>query len=689
MNNCMRTACVIFLFALITTANCFGWEQADVNGIHYRWGRSHVPDRIVNFRNPKAHKPMAPKPFIPAENFVPTGLYAGEWGEAFWDYTFTNLVEQHGNSYWINGSYTGSRTPSKISSNSYEGLVEIAKRAARLGIRIYYQNSASPIHWPSRVKITTPRQKVYEKVKAWAEKTLPEFTTDPELKHGILAWSPTEEIDMETAQEPLLAKLRNEVFKKLDPYHPALILLKAGTGAIQEELFKMWGDDIPIIAIDPYVNHRAIPRTAASRRYIKKMTIWQNVAMAHDVKLWIVVPAFSQNNNYPSKGPGGWLPVTPENMNLYGWTGLAYGSSGFYIYVEYSRWGSGRAVFTRFDWQPTEEYIAATRFFRVVRRLAPIISNWSPAKPTIVTSPIAEGVMKHPEFEGEFLVIANTNEFTSAKYNLSEDTVYYDLETFRRLKDSVEMDPAMGQVLFKGSKAELKKIQRLIGEGAGTLKETSLAPQTTRLWTTAKDNEELVASRTKITNKPFTLGGKGGKPWIYSEKRLDKPPKKSGDILDWADGVKIPAGTYFPPRPGKNETMLFLKWDFSRLQKLSNLLIESACFELKTSGISGGRVAVYPVINDSDILMDQAAIEFMPRWEIDQIDQFKGKEGPPLRIEIGGMVQQWIKKQLPNKGLLVVYTGWPDTIEPVEIKTPPELKIKYRRRHKLFVMSKN
>jgi len=645
-----------------------GWQEAvDSNGVHYRWGRPHVPDFIATFHNPLTDQPMGIRPYIPVERYVPTGLYAGEMGQQTWDYVLTKLIERHGNTYYVNGG---------LDSATRDGQMDIARRAARIGVRIYYQNQSSEIWWPSRIGIGPARQEVYDRIAAWADDMLINFVLNYELKEGILVWAPSEEIDMGTAQEPLLAQLRNDVFEAQDPFHPMIIMLMAGSLDIQEELYNMWGPDIPLIVIDPYFNNAGNPRSNHSNYYLNVMPPWQQKAMDHNARLWIIAACFSQNNPTPSQGPAGWKMTLPQEVSFSCWTGMAFQATGFFLFAEYLYQGFGRACVSRFEWIPTEEYAAGIRFFRTVRRLEPLLSRWTSAQATQVIGDIVEGVMNHPDFDGQFVVIANSNLSASVSYAVPGDGTYYDLETFSRVVAPIELDPGMGVVLFKGSAGELEQLKDLLGPGLGLAEQVTLSPIQAQNWTADAGDEETVASRTDVTGTPIAIGGKGGKPWLYNDVYISEPPSWAGELLDWGDGVRMPAGFYFPPRPGAGENMLFLKWDFSSLANYTNVTVESAAFELPmASALNFGRVGVYPVIGDGDDLLNDV-LEHMPRWEI---DQFSVPLGGSLRIEIGGMVQQWIDGDLANRGLLVVYNGWPDTTSPMLLSAVPTLKLKYRR----------
>lgn len=643
-------------------------ESVDSSGIHYRWGRDEVPRTIRNFINPQADIPMAATAYRIPQDTAPTGLYAGEMGSETWDYVLTKLVERYGSSYYVNGG---------VDSATRQGQMDLARCAARLGVRIYYQNQASELYWPNRITIGGDRAAVYEQIETWAAAMLPQFTTDPELKQGLLIWGFCEEIDLETAQEPLLAQCRSEVMKAQDPYHPAQILLMGNTYSIQQELFKQWGTDIPIMATDLYFSHTTVMRASQNSFFISRLAAWQNLALTYHAKLWTVSACFSQNNSEPSTEAGGWKMCTPEDINLSMWTGLAYGVTGFYLFLEYSDAGYGRAALTRFDWQPTEEYAAAQRFFKMIRRLEPIIAYWSPAQATIYSNYLAVGSMQHPDFNGTFKVIANAHQSAALTYTIPDDGVYYELETYSPVSGAFTLEPAKGRILFKGAYAEVRELKNLIGPSLGIFDQNFLSAIQAQLWTTAAADEETVASRNTINSTPISLGGKGGKPWYYSDEEITSLPYWAGELLEWSSGIVIPAGVYYPPRPGAGETMLFLQWDLSDYGAASRgVEVESALISLPlSSALIAGRVGVYPVVGREDNLLYNV-MEFMPRWEK---DQFTLAAGGTLPLEIGGIVQEWIDGSLPNLGVLVVYCGWPGTTNAIEVEAIPQLKLTYRR----------
>lgn len=664
------------LLVLAISSSSVAWQETiDVDNIHYRWGTPYVPAFIIDFNNPLADVPMTPKLFTPAADFVPTGLYAGDWGNAVWDYVLTKLIERNGNSYYINGSFAEPYPPGQIDSASREGQIAVARIAARLGARIYFQNQSSEIYWPSRIGTGPPRQDVYDRIEAWANAMLINFVLNYELKEGILVWGLSEEIDMETAQEPLLTQCRNDIFGAMDPYHPAIIMVMGNSMTIQEELFTQWGD-IPLMVTDIYPNHRTVARSQAANYLTYRLGMYQDMGMNHDSKLWLILPCFSQNYGNPSQGEGGFRALTPEELNSYLWAGLAYGTTGFYLFGEYFYHGFGRGALSRFDWIPTEEYMAAVRFYRIVRRLEPLVSRWEPAVASEFTNNFAIGWMQHTDFSGQFLVIANMDIDNTKNYSIPSDESYYELETFSRVDGSIiTFAPGAGSVLFKGSAAELEELRELLGFGAGLPEETIIQALEAQIWTTDVNDEELIATRTSLTGSHY-IGGKGGIPWVYSQDQLTELPSFAGEILTWDDDTSVPAGYYFPPRPGVGENMIFLSWDVSSLQNLTDVIIDSAIFEIAvSSGISGGKVAAYPVISDGDILMDDV-LEFMPRWEK---EQFTLSAGSSLRIEIGGMLREWINGDMANRGLLIVYCGWPDTINAIEISGIPALNVKYYR----------
>lgn len=649
------------------TTETFAWEQFIApDGIHYRWGRQPIPDYITQYDNPQGDQPMQPRPFVHARNFVPTGVYTATYGRDTWDYMLTSLAELHGNCYYVNG---GSDTASR------EGLVDFSRLAARLGVRVYYQNGSSEITWPNRVYNGGDRQVYYDRTAAWANDILPQFVSDPELKEGLVVWAPCEEIDVGTAQEPLLAQLRNDVFEVLDPYHPLTILVMSGSYAEQQALYDTWGDDIPLIVVDPYINHATVNRYTEANYLIARLANWQQMAMDHNSKLWLVLPSFSMNNDEPLAGTGGYNTVRPEDMNLSCWTSLAYGTTGFFLYIEYTGKLNGRAARTFFDWKVTEEFYAASRFFRTVGRLAPIIGYWTPVQPTQWSDDLAVGVMKHPQFDGQFLVVANTDHYNQTVYTPSGGSTVYELDTFQQITDSITLQPGMGVVLFSGGVLEMETLKDTLGHGPGIRLTQTIAAQQAQVWATGSDEEETVASRTDTGGQQIALGGKGGKPWVYTSEFTYPTPLWAGDPIAWDECTKVPAGYYYPPRCGPAENMLYLRFDCSNLAS-DDATIASAVLHLDLpQGMPGGRLAVYPIVGDGDDLIDDL-LELMPRWEL---DYFSRQAGESIRIEVGGMVQEWIDGDMANRGLLVVYAGWPATSNPVPVQCSGELEVTYWR----------
>jgi hypothetical protein len=250
---------------------------------------------------------------------------------------------------------------------------------------------------------------------------------------------------------------------------------------------------------------------------------------------------------------------------------------------------------------------------------------------------------------------------------------YYELEAFKNVTGSINLAPGKGTVLFKGSVIELEELKKLIQKGAGVYTAKTLSVSEKKLWQISSGDQEAVSQRNDITNFPISFGGKGGIPWVYSENQMTELPSYAGEVLTWGTGIKMPAGIIFPPRAGTGESMLFLKWDLSSFQSLADK-VESAVFELQvSSGISGGRLAIYPVIGDSDDLLYDV-MEFMPRWEKESLAV---SAGGTVRLEIGGMVQEWINGTMDNRGLLIVYYGWPNTTNSFGTNNIGSLNITY------------
>jgi hypothetical protein len=670
---------VLFSLVLLTSAaHGYTWElSVDGDGVHHRWGEPEIPAFITNFDNPKSDEPMGAVTVVPSPEYVPCGLYAGEWGDATWDYIFTKIVEGHGNSYWLAGTQSP-WPPGTLNGSDRAGHVALARTAARLGLRVYYENQNGETYWPATWQPPPASQNAYNETSGWADDMLAQFATDIELRQGILCWGITQETDLATAQEPLLADLKNDVFDVYDPYHPMIIEHRVTDGGVQEAQYTAWGGDaeVPIIVTGPYINDRPVSRLNQWALNAIRLALWQSIAMNHNSKLWVIVPCFSQNNPSISSSSG-WRTVVSEEMSWYLWTSLAYGSTGFYLFKEYDGDGRGRAALTRFDWEVTEEYAAAQRFWRTLSHVEPLLRKWTSSTATTVSSGIARGWMSHPDYTGLFLVIANVSPWNAAAFTVPGDATYYELVDYTAVSGTINLDPGMGMILFKDTSGEIAALTSLLGPVPGTNGQDTLTASQAQLWTASSD-EQTVVARTNIAGGPITFGGKGGLPWIY----LENTPGWGGDLRTWRTSptlVKVPAGVYYPPHPGASEEMLFLKWDSSDLPSVGAVL-EKAVFTVTLSAsLPGGRLAVYPVAGEGDDILN-GVLEFMPRWELDEIDDLSLGAGSTVRVDITGMVQEWISKSdYVNRGLLVVYEGFPDNSSGfVQISAVPTLELAYR-----------
>ena len=66
---------------------------------------------------------------------------------------------------------------------------------------------------------------------------------------------------------------------------------------------------------------------------------------------------------------------------------------------------------------------------------------------------------------------------------------------------------------------------------------------------------------------------------------------------------------------------------------------------------------------------------------MDELDDLSLTSSSSVRIDVTGMVQEWISKaEYVNRGLLVVYEGFPDNSGgSVQIDAVPTLEVKYRQ----------
>ena len=351
------------------------------------------------------------------------------------------------------------------------------------------------------------------------------------------------------------------------------------------------------------------------------------------------------------------------------WLGLANGASGFYVFLHYWYHSPGRACLTRLDWQPTEEYVAVSRFFRKVGRMSPIVAKWRRIK-LDVALPEVRGVFKCPDFAGRFIVLVNADMRDVHTFSIEKGC--YELEGFTRIKSDVKLMPGDGIVLFKGSSGEVARLKKVIGDGfdKSTSKSVkSQVQQVRKVDNTGKDFGEI-----EKAEMPIILGGKGGVPKFYITKMPGAKEAKiycsMGKILDWGEGVKVPTSPYHPPYPGVNENVIFLKWKSTEFANIKYL--ERAHFEIEfVKPLNAGRLAVYPIVEDG--LGFARKTEYMPRWEMEGRDYNSTK----LIVEITGIVRDWAEGKLANKGIIIVYSYWPDGNDSLKVKRISKLHLEF------------
>lgn len=663
---------LLLVLAIVGTlqTTVFGLEEVVEDGIHYVICPDEFPDRVMNFSGVKPEL-AEERPFIPAEKFVPVGLYGGGYGELVNKFLLADAARHYSNTYYINGSlpYRTDKTAANL-----EGAIRFVKEADSWGLRTYYQNQSASIRWPSRISMTGDRAKIYEKAKAWLESAIPEFVNDPVLRRGLLVWGPVEEIDLETAQDPLLAKLMKETFGKLDTYHPAAILLRAISYDAQEAMYKSMGN-MPIIISDPYHNWRPFSwneMISWERRTLKR---WTDLAYANNSKFWLCGPCFSEGIRIEQEGEykyHGYKMSNPQTMRVGYWMGLANGATGFFSYAHYLYHGNARSALTRLDCQPTEEYVAISRFFRKVSHLSPIIAEWK--RVDLNTKlPVMQGKFKHPDYDGEFIVLVNCDLAKDISHTLPQKCI--ELEGFQQIGNSIKIPSGSGEVLFCGSEIEAKKLKHQLGFGAYPLKKVQILSDAA-LWSVSESKKSFAeVSRLKnISSASINIGGKGGVPTFYIAKMPTREKAalygKLGKIVEWGDGVRVPSAFYHPPYPGPKEKVLNLNWN---LQDIKASFVERAYIKIALKEpLNGGRVAVYPII-ENGIGFDNKT-EYMPRWEM-EISDYRSKE---LLIEITGIVRDWLEGSLDNKGVIIVYNNWPDGSGKMPIDSISKLNIVYK-----------
>ena len=641
------------------------------DGIHYVIGAEEIPAKVFNSRQTPPALPVE-RPFISATNFVPLGIYGGDWGDATWNYILSDLQKHNCNTFYINGSGNKPYPPSKVDSRNFAGLKKFLYQADKWNIRLYYQNQGSPLRWPARKKIQCDRDQRYNTITGWLKQHLPEIRKDQALRRALLAWGPSEELDMATAEDARLGKI-NALSGKLDPYHPMIILLKAVSIEEQRALYKNIGA-LPVILPDPYYIWRPFGWNEMVNWELGILKQWSDLAYAHNSRFWLCNPCFTEgicarydDSKYKY---GGYRMSSPQMIRAGQWLGLANGASGFYLFVHYDYHPMGRACLTRLDWQPTEEYVAVSRFFRKVERISPLVAGWKRTKLDI-TLPEVRGTFRHPDFKGNFTVIVNADMRDTRTFPI--DSQYVELEEFKKIKTGIELMPGEGAILFSGGKDEVSRLKGLLNEQEGMVNK-SLDADTMQVWK-VDDHGVSFAAEDKL-KIPAILGGKGGIPKFYITKMPGEKEMKiycsMGKILDWGNGVKVPANPYHPPYPGAGENALFIHWPDKEIKHISYL--EKAYFELEfDKPFDAGRLAIYPVVDNG--LGFAGKTEYMPRWEMEGRDYNSGK----LIIEITGIVQDWIKGDLINKGMIIVYNNWPDGSDKMEIKHISKLHLKYRR----------
>lgn len=636
-------------------------EVKVVEGVHFAPPRPEIPDRLMQPARAwleQADEETVTEP-LPVEDFVPLALYGGGWGDATWASTFERVKKYGGNCYYLNGSQT-LRPPSTLRSNTEEGLELMCRLAEAAGVRLYYQNQESPLHWPIRETMGPPREQVYEHVSEWVARVLPRFASDPQLRAGLLAWGVTEEIDEPTARDPLLHRLREEM-QELDPYHPPLILVMPHTPKVQQALYETWGH-IPVTLTDHYLNHRGLPWNPVGFN-IQRLQMWSKMAREHDSEFWLMSACFAMMSDLDPEVEEGYRGQAPEEVSRALWTGLAAGATGFILFIESDNGdGWGRACFTRFDWQPTEEFMAASRFFVRARRLAPLIGGWTWTGEMQVVDGVAVGAFEHPEYEGQFVVLANIDPFTPAVF--TPQSHLYELEGFTPVRRPIELLGGEGAVLFRGTRTVLGKLEEKLGPGVWPLRETAVAPESIQRWETGASDESPVNIQTQGA---LAFGGKGALPVIH---RPDVPDW-GGELVPWSEDVNVPSRVYYPPYPGTGgEAALHLQWDLSGL---ADAEVDRAVLRLKLAEpVGGGRLAVYPVVEDGIGFNGQT--EYMPRWE--HRFGFRSAE-EDVNAQVTGIVRQWVEGELPNRGLILVYEGFPTDRRSVALEARPRLEIRH------------
>ena len=129
---------------------------------------------------------------------------------------------------------------------------------------------------------------------------------------------------------------------------PVVILLMCGSFDALDALYDNVGE-LPIIITDPYYTHRGIPTQSMVKWFVTKvLDRWSQVATSRGARLWLVTPCFSMVVRSKDER-GGYRMVNPQTAHFGPWAGLAYGATGFYLFVrdDYHCWG--RSALTRLD----------------------------------------------------------------------------------------------------------------------------------------------------------------------------------------------------------------------------------------------------------------------------------------------------------------------------------------------------
>ena len=644
------------LLAVLAYPLAAGAQTAVVDGVHYRWDIPEFPPDA--WENPPSQS-AAPYPTDAWDDCVPLGVVHGDFGHLSHTFVFERIRKMGGNAYFISGSHHN-----EISAATDLGIEILARTAARMGIRVYFQNQSSSLHWPTRINNPPlpPREGLYNQVSSWATGMLPQFHTDPELRWGLHIWGITEEIDSGTASDIWLKRLRDDM-AALDPSHPPVILLRTTDAAVQETMVQTWGvENVALIITDHYNSGRGVPLSQVPSLNLNRLTIWSNLANQYNKKVWLMTSISSHLEDLDPASTAGHRMVTPDEAGMALWTGLAYGFTGFYIWHGYDNDAAGISALTRFDWKPTESYARAGRIFHRFKRLSPLIAKWS-HQGTSTPSNVAVGQFTHPDFQGIFIVIANVRPDQPSTYVPASALV--ELEGFRTVTDPVTLRGGAGMVLFEGSGAEIDTLKQLLGDGMYPLRKKTLGPSVVQRW--HKDTGAGGIVEQNVAVYPVTFGGKGALP-VMPRSNF---PFWGGDLLDWGDGVKVPSVVYYAPYPGPDtDTALFLQWPSN---ELAGLDIDRAILNLDLDNtLPGGRLAVYPVVTSGHGF--EGITEYGPRYELRT-----NQVGPAgLRFHITGIAREWAEGEMPNLGLLLVYEGFPSINTDVIIGSAPSLEIEHQ-----------